>query len=375
MYFLLKSEVEVFDNQKNYYKKRVYCPVCNKTQLKKLDSNDLYNRYQCWNKNCSDKKIPFIILNDYIQNEGYFTDKCDECDDPFHRQSIIEKKKDIILFFKCNRKLCEAHIDPFRYNLSIGDWEGKTPNFILFDDLQSPNDQGLQKVGKTQKIAQIIERNDPNPFDDIAQDFQEHQLENEPRETHIIEEIPLLTMTSAEYNDFLNFHQEKVVVLVDLPNFIRTLRGLYPHNFEDVLRKAHDFILQYIENVFHTSNDYIIRYFSKPAKDLEIPNNIIINFCSINPDNEIFHLLKVSKGSGYSYIDNYLIANSVEILERCSIRGFVIVSSDKDYLPVMRIASYKKIKSHILGINTSEIYKKYNIEDITFLGIIKFFDR
>ena len=54
--------------------------------------------------------------------------------------------------------------------------------------------------------------------------------------------------------------------------------------------------------------------------------------------------------------------------------SFVIVSSDKDYLPVMRIASYKKIKSRILGINTSDIYEKYNIDDIKFLGIMKFFD-
>ena len=53
---------------------------------------------------------------------------------------------------------------------------------------------------------------------------------------------------------------------------------------------------------------------------------------------------------GYSDIDNYLIANSVEILERCEIRGFVIISSDKDYLPVLRIAIHKKVKTRIIGI-------------------------
>ena len=41
----------------------------------------------------------------------------------------------------------------------------------------------------------------------------------------------------------------------------------------------------------------------------------------------------------------------------------------------MRIASYKKIKSRILGINTPEICEKYNINDITFLGIMKIFER
>jgi len=233
----------------------------------------------------------------------------------------------------------------------------------------------LQIEEEVQKTAQIFERKKSDSIEDNTNDFQEQELEKLSTKSHIIEDIPLLTMTSAEYGDFLNFHQDKVVILVDLPNFIRTLRDLYPHNFEDVLRKAHDFMLQYIENSFHTSNDYIIRYFSKPAKDLEIPNNIIINLCSKNPDKEIFHLLKVLKGVGYSDIDNYLIANAVEILERCKIRGFIIVSSDKDYLPVMRIASYKNIKSRIIGINTPEIYEKYNIQDITFLGMMKFFEK
>ena len=79
------------------------------------------------------------------------------------------------------------------------------------------------------------------------------------------------------------------------------------------------------------------------------------------------------KGSGYSDIDNYLIANGVEILERRTIKGFIIVSSDKDYLPVMRIANYKKVRARILGINTPEIYEQYQIEDIKFMGIMKFF--
>ncbi|MBA7523792.1 hypothetical protein ES705_15926 [subsurface metagenome] len=133
-------------------------------------------------------------------------------------------------------------------------------------------------------------------------------------------------------------------------------------------------LLQYIQNSFHTTSDYIIRYFSKPDKDLQIPNKIFMDFCIEYPEQEFFHLLKVPKRAGYSDIDNYLIANGVEILERCDIKGFVIVSSDKDYLPVMIIASYKKVKSRILGINTPEIYEKYEIADIKFLGMMKFFE-
>ena len=81
MYFLLKSEVEIFDNRRNYLKKTVYCPVCNKIQLKKLDSNNIYNRYHCWNKNCGERNIPFIVLNGYIKNEGSFDEICDDCDE------------------------------------------------------------------------------------------------------------------------------------------------------------------------------------------------------------------------------------------------------------------------------------------------------
>jgi len=38
----------------------------------------------------------------------------------------------------------------------------------------------------------------------------------------------------------------------------------------------------------------------------------------------------------------------------------------------MKIASHKNIKSYILGVNQSEIYKKYNIKDIKFRGILHY---
>ena len=68
MHFLLKSEVETIDIEKKYYKKRVYCPFCFKTQLKKLESYDFYSKYYCWNKKCEEKEVPFVVLNDYIQD-------------------------------------------------------------------------------------------------------------------------------------------------------------------------------------------------------------------------------------------------------------------------------------------------------------------
>jgi len=71
MYFLLKSEVETIDIEKKYYKKRVYCPFCFKTQLKKLDSNDFYIKYHCWNKNYglyqNGLKIPNLFLDGWLE--------------------------------------------------------------------------------------------------------------------------------------------------------------------------------------------------------------------------------------------------------------------------------------------------------------------
>ncbi len=291
---------------------------------------------------------------------------------PLHREIKIDENQNLKLIFKCNVKFCEANIDPYCYDFSNNNWESKSPRFKLFEDILDSNKSGSKIIEKPLKEKHLPKIENEDKIESISKDSQETEsLE----QIYKIEEIPLLTMNNDEYGKFLEHHQNKVVCLVDLPNFIRTLREFFPRDFENVLKKAHLLLLQYIENSFHTSDNYIIRYFSKPAKDLEIPNNIIINFCTQNQKREFFHLLKVLKGAGYSDIDNYLIANSVEILERCEIKGFVIVSSDKDYLPVMRIASYKKIKSRILGINTSEIYEKYNIDDIKFLGIMKFFEK
>jgi hypothetical protein len=61
-------------------------------------------------------------------------------------------------------------------------------------------------------------------------------------------------------------------------------------------------------------------------------------------------------------------------LERSKIRGFGIVCSEKDYLPLMIIAGYKNVRSFILGIKTPKIYEKYEIPNIKILEIKKFFE-
>lgn len=371
MYFLLKSEVESIDIQRNYLIKRIFCPFCRKNQLKKIDSNDLYNKYQCWNKNCDEKGAPFVVMNDYIQNEDLFDDTCNDCQERLHREFLIDDSQNLLLYFKCDGKLCETNLEPYCYNFSIGEWNGKSPKFVSYDDSLEANDLIAKIVKKNTKTFHSFESEKEDAFSQLQEDFQGHDKE---LQTHCIEDIPLLTMNNHEYSEFLMYHQNKVVVLVDTPNFIRTLRRLFPRQFNDILKNAHKMLIQYVQKSFHLTSDYIIRYFSKPDKDLQIPNKILMDFCIEYPEQEFFHLLKVPKRGGYSDIDNYLIANGVEILERCDIKGFVIVSSDKDYLPVMRIASYKKVKSRILGINTPEIYEKYEIEDVKFLGMMRFFE-
>ncbi|TFG09948.1 MAG: NYN domain-containing protein [Promethearchaeota archaeon] len=265
--------------------------------------------------------------------------------------------------------MCESNMNPYCYNLTNQSWQGNQPRFIVYEDLEVDTEPKVMIKANIPKIEEG-KKEMLNPMSKKILEIPEP-----PEIFRKIEEIPLLTMNNEQFTHFLELHQKKVIILVDVPNFVRTLREVFPRNFEDVLRKAHQLLLEYIENSFHTSSDYIIRYFSKPAKDLDVLNKIIIKLCTQNEDKEYFHLLKIPKGSKYSDIDNYLIANGVEILERCEIRGFIIVSSDKDYLPVMRIASYKNVKARILGINTPEIYEQYNIADIKFLGIMKFFEK
>jgi hypothetical protein len=284
---------------------------------------------------------------------------------------MIDRDQNLLLLFKCSGKMCDTHLEPYKYDLTIGEWDGKTPKFVSYDDDLVGN--GIRS-SKAKNTIKEIQKKDLEKEDLIASLKEEFQEQNKEVQMRRIEDVPLLTMNNEEYNQFLEYHQNRVVVLVDAPNFIRTLRDLFPRKFEDVLEKSHHMLLQYNENSFHTSSDYIIRYFSKPDKDLQGPNEIFINFCNEDSEREFFHLLKMPKGGGFSDIDNYLIANGVEILERCNIKGFIIVSSDKDYLPVMRIASYRKVKSRIIGINTPEIYERYDITDIKFLGMMKLFE-
>jgi hypothetical protein len=348
--------------------KNNFCPYCYKTQIKRLNKSKFYNKYSCWNKECKYKGIPFGVLNFKLKNEENFDSFCEVCQEPFIRKLKVSEKGSAQLIFKCNGKLCETESNPHVYNLNSEIWEGNIPKFRVYEEeFELQNDLDVQAKKKISAIEEIS----------LNKDLKESELSlklKHMKKAEIDETIPLLTMNSEEYDSFLQIHNNKVVVLVDLPNFVRTMRQYHSSRFIEVLKKSHKLLIKSIQNLFNTEKEYIIRYFSKPDDDLSSSNNLVINFCKANPNLEYYHLLKLGKAGGFSDIDNYLIANGVEIIEKCSLRGFIIVSSDKDYLPVMRIAKYRGIKSYIMGINTPQIYEQYQIEDIKFLGIMKYFE-
>ncbi len=361
MYFILRSEIEAKGNN--------FCPRCYKTQIKRLDKSEFYNKYSCWNKDCDFRNTPFAILNHKIEREDEFDPYCDNCREPFIRELNIVDDGITYLIFKCTGKLCETESNPYKYNLVSNNWEGNLPEIKIYDEILE-----VDRYPEEDVKTNIIPRNEKTSLFGLKNSTST-LVSKSTRVYEISEDIPLLTMSSEEYDSFLKIHNQKVVVLVDLPNFIRTMREHHPNRFEEVIKKSHQLLLKSIKNLFNTSDEYIIRYFSKPDDDLKSSNNLIKDFCKANSSSEYFHLLILGKGKGFSDIDNYLIANGVEILERCALKGFMIVSSDKDYLPVMRIAKYRNIKSYIMGINTPKVYEQYKIADIKFLGMMKYFKK
>ncbi|TFF87941.1 MAG: NYN domain-containing protein [Promethearchaeota archaeon] len=373
MYFLLQSEVQKVDPVNGHPLKKIYCPSCGKSQIYLIDKKELYTKYKCWNKECEMKDEHFVVINDFIKEENNFNLYCENCDQPYSR---IFEKTDYgyyRLIFNCDGKLCGMYDNPYIYDLKSGKWIGNMPEFRVYEDEISFRES---EVKTSRSGNQIIEKGKDTPISISHSEFKskvkpsvESSIENEIL-THGLD-MPLLTMQSDEYQKFLEEHNGKIVVLIDVPNFLRTLHHYYPNRFERILKKAHLLLLKFIADYFSGQNEYIIRYFSKPDEDLASSNAILAS-CAQKKSGEFFHMLRIEKYKGYSDIDNYLIANAVEILERCEIKGFVIVSSDKDYLPVMRIADYRGVKSCMIGINTSDIYEHYNIGDIKFLSILKY---
>ena len=366
MYFLLKSEIESIDIDKNYIKRRIYCPFCKNVLLKKLDSNQIYDKYQCWNIKCEKKNTPFVLIKEYIQYEDLFKTVCETCGEPYNRELIDNGNHHLLLKFSCAGNDCETNLKPYCYNLFRDEWEGTPPPFIDHDENINSNAKVQVKNDSTRESMRCVE---------ISKDsLIESGLKEIPNHFFKIDEIPLLNMKYKEYEKFLKYHKNKFVILVDFPDFIRSLREKIPFNLELILEKSHKLLIEFIKITFKTFDDYIIHYFSKPDKDLELSNKIIINYCMKNRNREFFHILKVPKERGYSDIDSYLITNGVELLERCKIRGFGIVCSERDYHPVMQIASYKNIKSILIGIDTTKIYKEHKIPNMEFLGVWKFFE-
>ena len=109
MYFLLKSEIESIDIDKNYIKRRIYCPFCKNVLLKKLDSNQIYDKYQCWNIKCEKKNTPFVLIKEYIQYEDLFKTVCETCGEPYNRELIDNGNHHLLLKFSCAGNDCETN--------------------------------------------------------------------------------------------------------------------------------------------------------------------------------------------------------------------------------------------------------------------------
>jgi len=266
------------------------------------------------------------------------------------------------------------------YDLKKRTWKGQIPRFMVFEDQLDSTEHAEQilweegKASKNKKAPNHRKIKDKAITEEVG-DRPSKQIKKKAKQkvqNARMNRISLLTMDKIEFETYLRSHKEKIVILVDVPNFIRTLHKLYPNNFLDILRRAHELLLNFIGNYFPSQEDYIIHYFSKPDPDLEGANNLLEKGYCQGSSSEFFHLLEIEKSGHFSDIDNYLIVHAVALLERCSLKGFAIVSSDKDYLPVMKIAGFKDFKSCILGINTSEIYEKHAIGNIKFLGIMKY---
>ncbi|MBD3212228.1 MAG: hypothetical protein GF311_06430 [Candidatus Lokiarchaeota archaeon] len=377
MYFLLQSEIRQKDPLTGHIFKDIRCPYCNKSQLYKLDSNDLFTKYQCWNKECEMREEPFIVINEFIANEIKFDPYCKNCRQPYLRE--FKNKDDIAfqLLFACDGKLCGMYDNPYVYDLNTGLWIENLPEFRIFEEdfeledslSETSENESTDTLSKNKEIPEILAKKMELSNEESGEDFSEWRKGITANIDGL--EMPLLTMTADEYANFLEMHNGRVVVLIDVPNFLRTLYSYYRNRFDRILTRAHILLLKFIEDYFLGQNGYIIRYFSKPDDDLRSSNKILAD-CAQKSSDEYFHMLRIHKSGSFSDIDNYLISNAVEILERCDVKGFGIVSSDKDYLPVMRIADYRGVKSCMIGINTSDIYERYNIGDIKFLNVLNY---
>ncbi len=243
MLFNLRSEVEFKNIDKSHIVKRISCPFCGQHQIRRISREALITKYQCWNKNCENNGIEFAVLNDYIADEEFLELYCDMCEEPFARDLYCDNDNNVLLKFSCKDKLCKNHLNLFFYNLNQNCWLNRTPRFVIYEDQALNLERSPSESSQSNIIKAKSKRRLHSPLNDISEAPQE---ELDARSSKIIsqretlfnlQELPLLSMTPTKYSEFLKLYDNKVVVLVDVPNFIRTLRELYPRNFEKILKK------------------------------------------------------------------------------------------------------------------------------------------
>jgi len=339
--FLLKTEMRD--------KKKGMCLHCNTTMTKKMEINENFIVYRCWNKKCPKKGVSFAVINKHLFNEYKFNAFCLACNKPMMRDLVVEKDGTAYLFFRCNSKFCERSIEPYIYNLTLERWEGTIPIF------ESDKSKFLWTPKRIELVTKKIE-----PW--------------KPKSICKIGKVPILDLTEDKYTEFINHHNNKVAVLVDVPNWVRTIDTYMQGNINEALHKTENFVKCVIAEKIDKDAECIVRYFSVPENDLMWANHVFSQRCKNHINKEFFHLLEIEKytnnEAGFSDIDNYLIVNAMTLIESCELKGLVIVSSDKDYLPVMLSAKRKNIHTCVLGVKIPKIYSDHGIDTAWYIDVV-----
>lgn len=342
------SGVPFFLKTERKGKTKGMCPYCNTTMTKKVEIGEKFTVYRCWNKDCSEKGVTFALIHDYMFNEYKFSVLCKLCKKPFMRDLCIADDRTIYLYFRCNSKFCERSLEPYVYNLTMGRWELPIPEFKT---------NTSEYIWNPDRVEAGIEEIHPWKPVSLCE----------------VEKVPLLDLDDNAYQLFLDHHHHKVAVLVDVPNWVRMLERYTGSNIKESLQKTEDFVKRLIIERFDKTAECIVRYFSVPEKDLMWANHLFSERCREKINQEFFHLLEVPKLDhdevGLSDIDNYLIVNAMMLIGNCDIQGLIIVSSDKDYLPVMLSAKKKGIPACVLGVIIPEIYTRYGIQTEWYVDI------
>jgi uncharacterized LabA/DUF88 family protein len=327
--------------------KKMRCPECGRS-TRRVKAREHFSIRVCKGPSCRRRGDFFVGLNGFMHNEFKFSARCRYCGEKLTRRLARNEEGELLLAFRCDSvdsKLCAgASEDPFTYNLTRDRWEGNIPTF------EEDIDSYRLPEGDKEELKRKARGDEICPVGDM----------------------PLLTMRGRLYEKFVEAHHGRAVAMVDVPNLVRTLREYHLKDFEDFLRDSRLAVLDLIFSKMDTVTEHIIHYFSNPSEDLGDANAIFSEHC--DGDWEMFHSLEARKFHhgeyGYGDIDSYLVANAISILTLCDLKGLLLVTSDKDFLPVVRYAKLRRIPCFIVGANPAADFSEWETEVLNLLETV-----